>query len=136
MKKYNFGKRSTLRLNTVTFKLQQVVRDAMDLQVMDFTVLCGIRTIEEQKELFKQGRTRTMNSRHLGNRLGKSEAVDIAPYPINWNDIHAFHRLAGVIQACAARRGLNIRWGGDWDGDNDTHDQSFIDLPHFEISKK
>ena len=28
---------------------------------------------------------------------------------------------------------IKIRWGGDWDSDNIMKDQTFNDLPHFEI---
>jgi peptidoglycan L-alanyl-D-glutamate endopeptidase CwlK len=29
----------------------------------------------------------------------------------------------------------HIRWGGDWDGDQDFRDQTFDDLAHFELIK-
>ena len=35
----------------------------------------------------------------------------------------------------AAAEGIKIRWGGDWDRDNDLADQSFNDLVHFEDLK-
>jgi peptidoglycan L-alanyl-D-glutamate endopeptidase CwlK len=130
---YKFSNLSEQRLNGVAEPLQKIIRRAMDWQVMDFTVICGLRSLEEQKQLVSKGFSRTLNSRHLANKNGYSEAVDIAPYPINWNDTHAFHRLAGIIQASAASFNIDIRWGGDWDRDNDTNDQSFIDLPHFEL---
>lgn len=130
---YRFSKRSEERLNTVSEPLRSVIYKSMSLQVMDFTVLCGVRSLEQQKALLKQGASRTLHSKHLPNINGLSEAVDIAPFPINWNDHYAFHRLAGVIQSCAALQDVAIRWGGDWDGDNITTDQSFIDLPHFEL---
>lgn len=130
---YAFSSVSRRRLNTVDEPLRAIIQKAMDLQVMDFTVLCGVRTPDEQKELVSKGLSRTLNSRHLPNVNGLSEAVDIAPYPIDWNDHHAFHRLAGIIQAAAAIHNTPLRWGGDWDSDNDTQDQSFIDLPHFEL---
>ena len=131
---YKFSTRSQQRLDTVAEPLRSIIYHAMSLQIMDFTILCGVRSLDEQKELVKKGVSRTLNSRHLPNINGLSEAVDIAPYPINWNDHHAFHRLAGIIQSSAALNNTPIRWGGDWDGDNDTKDQSFIDLPHFELS--
>lgn len=130
---YQFSQKSLTKIDQLSPNLALIVRDAMDLQIMDFTVLCGLRSLEEQKKLFKQGRTRTMNSKHLGNKYGLSDAVDLAPFPIDWNDAQRFHRLAGIIQSCAAQRAIPLRWGGNWDGDNDTKDQNFIDLPHFEL---
>jgi len=123
------------RLNTVALPLRSIIIEAMSFQIMDFSVLCGIRTLDEQKELVSKGLSRTLNSRHLPNKNGLSEAVDIAPYPIDWNNHQSFHRLAGIVQAAASLHDTRLRWGGDWDGDNDTNDQSFIDLPHFELRK-
>jgi hypothetical protein len=28
---------------------------------------------------------------------------------------------------------IKIRWGGDWDSDNIMKDQTFNDLPHFQL---
>ena len=62
-----------------------------------------------------------------------SRAVDVAPYPIDWNDTERFGRFAGFVLGMAAAMGIPLRWGGDWDRDNDTHDQKFNDLVHFEL---
>ncbi len=60
-------------------------------------------------------------------------AVDIAPYPIDWKDHKRFYYLAGIVKGVASQMGIKVRWGGDWDSDNDLNDQSFMDLGHFEI---
>ena len=130
---YRFSNISEKRLNTVSEPLRSIIYKAMSLQIMDFSVLCGVRSLEQQKALVEQGASRTMNSKHLPNINGESEAVDIAPFPIDWNNHYAFHRLAGIIQSCAALHQVPVRWGGDWDSDNITTDQTFIDLPHFEL---
>lgn len=44
-----------------------------------------------------------------------------------------FYFLAGVMKACAKQSGIELRWGGDWDGDNRFLDNGFDDLVHFEI---
>ena len=62
-----------------------------------------------------------------------SLAIDVSPYPINWRDTKRFYYFAGVVKAAAYSLGLNIRWGGDWDSDNDFNDQTFMDLVHFEL---
>jgi peptidoglycan L-alanyl-D-glutamate endopeptidase CwlK len=62
-----------------------------------------------------------------------SLAVDIAPYPIDWADDERFYFLAGIIKAASHQVGVKVRWGGDWDSDDDFHDQTFMDLGHFEI---
>jgi peptidoglycan L-alanyl-D-glutamate endopeptidase CwlK len=69
-----------------------------------------------------------MNSKHLtGN------AVDLAPYPIDWKNTKRFYHFAGIVLGVATEMGIRIRWGGDWDMDDDLDDQSFMDLVHFEI---
>lgn len=131
--KFKFSKRSLSEIETLEPDLQIVLSKVMNWQIMDFTVLQGVRTIEEQKELVRTGKSRTMNSKHLPNRFGMSEAVDIAPWPIDWNDHGRFRFLGGLMFAAAEEVGVKLRWGGDWDGDKDFKDQSFIDLPHFEL---
>ena len=65
--------------------------------------------------------------------------VDIAPYPIDWEDTKRFALLAGIVIGIDSQLKQNklitydIRWGGDWDGDNDLNDQKFNDLGHFEL---
>ncbi len=62
-----------------------------------------------------------------------SEAIDAAPYPIDWDDLNRFYYFAGYVKGIANEMGIKIRWGGDWDGDTILDDQTFMDLPHFEI---
>lgn len=62
-----------------------------------------------------------------------SLAVDVAPWPIDWNDKNRFYHFAGRVQGIAQMFNIKIRWGGDWDSDNDLKDQNFYDLPHFEL---
>ena len=62
-------------------------------------------------------------------------AVDVAPYPIDWEDRDRFHYFGGYVLGIAKSLGLNIRWGGDWDQDTQTKDNKFDDLVHFEIKE-
>ena len=99
---------------------------------MDFTVLQGTRSKEEQDDLFAKGlsKVRYPNSKH---NTVPSLAVDLAPYPIDWKDSIAFSHLAGIVRSCAADFGHGGRWGGDWDNDGESNDQSFMDIGHFEL---
>lgn len=101
--------------------------------MIDFTVIEGVRTLEIQGEYYRTGKSKTMNSKHIIQKDGYSHAVDIAPYPVNWEDTVRFAYLAGIIRGIAKNKGVEIRWGGDWDSDGDIHDQTFNDLPHFEL---
>lgn len=126
----NFSRLSEQRLATCDARLQALLREA--IKHVDFTVICGYRSQEEQEDAFRTGRSKVRypNSKH--NTL-PSSAVDIAPYPIDWKDTARFARLAGYLERIAHEQGIRIRWGGDWDGDFATADERFIDMPHFEI---
>ena len=127
---------STQHLLSCHADLQLIIMEA--IEVFDFSVLCGYRPKVEQERLFQECKTqvRYPNSKH--NKT-PSHAVDIAPYPINWKDKGRFMFLAGVINAVAMRlleEGAithKIRWGGDWNCNRDFKDQTFFDLPHFEL---
>ena len=106
------------------------------LQVHDITVVYGKRSIAEQLILFNKGLSKTMVSKHLQQEDGFAHAVDLCPYPIDWEDTKRFYYLAGMMLALAPRylpANYTLRWGGDWDSDNDLDDQTFMDLVHFEL---
>lgn len=123
MPKFILGKRSTDNLVGVHPDLVRVVKRALELSEVDFTVIEGLRTKERQAELLKQGFTRTMNSRHI---IG--QAVDIVPLPVDWNNKARFGLVAVAMKKAAAELGVKITWGGDF--------KTFVDLPHYQIEVK
>lgn len=129
----SFGNRSRRMLATCHTELAVLAEEAIAVG-MDFTVLEGHRSAGRQEHLFRTGFSRVQfpNSRH--NFL-PSEAFDIAPYPIDWKDSGRFYHLAGILRSIAdgALGHYTLRWGGDWDGDFDLRDQTFMDLAHFEL---
>ena len=129
---YAFGKRSKERMKTLHPDMVRVLNRAMSFQIMDFSVLETLRTVERQKHLVDTGASKTMNSKHLVHRDGFSHAFDVAPYPIDWQDTGRFYILNGIIRAAAEVEGVNIRTGADWDSDGLILDHSFHDLPHYE----
>jgi len=119
------GSRSLMRLEGVHPDLVRVVKKAAALSDLDFTVLEGLRTVERQKQLVKQGASKTMNSRHI-----TGHAVDLAPMiggKVSW-DWPLYHRLAKVVKAAAADENVPITWGGGW--------RTFRDGPHWELDWK
>lgn len=71
-----------------------------------------------------------MNSYHLPQVDGLSDAVDLAPLvdgEIPWNNWKAFADLSAVVKASAGELGMPVEWGGDW--------KSFKDGPHFQIPR-
>lgn len=100
---------------------------------LDFKILNGIRTIEEQKEFVKEGKSKTMDSRHL-----RGMAVDVCRLKdgkATW-DIPEYAKLAEVFKQASRDLRVPIIWGGDWDNDGDYKDETFIDADHFELYRK
>tara|TARA_R100001594_G_scaffold136728_1_gene179251 strand:+ start:44 stop:421 length:378 start_codon:yes stop_codon:yes gene_type:complete len=121
-----FGKRSKERLKGVDTKLVNVLNEL--IKIMDVTIIEGLRSEERQEKLLKEGKTKTKFSKHI-----QGKAVDLAPYPIDWDDRDRFHYMGGMIRGIAKQLNVNVRWGGDWDSDGETKDNSFDDLVHVEI---
>ena len=126
----SFGTASRQRLDTCHIDLQEVCELA--IVNYDFSVLEGFRSNARQDELFRQGKSKLGAGTSMHNS-DPSMAVDIAPYPIDWENPKRFYLLAGFMFQAASQLGVKLRWGGDWDGDWIHTDQSFMDLPHFEL---
>ncbi len=131
-----FSSRSKSRLATCHPDLVKLFTEVV--KHYDCTVLEGQRSQERQKELVRTGKSKTMNSKHLTKPY--SLAVDVVPYPIEWNrrGRQRMRHFAGFVFGVASSMGIGLRWGGDWDGDVWTTrdglvDQSFMDLPHYEL---
>ena len=129
-----FGKRSKERLRGVDARLVNVLNEVV--KYFDITVIEGLRSQKRQDELVAEGKSKTKFGKHV---LGK--AVDIAPYPIDWQARDDFHLLGGFVLGIASQMGVNVRWGGDWSasslykGKRTTKDNSFDDLVHFELKE-
>ena len=130
---YNFSNISLERLSTCHSDLQLILYKLINF--IDFSVVCGTRNEEDQTKAYNSGHSKVQypNSRHNTN---PSLAVDIIPYPTGWKKKENFYYIAGMVKAIAIENGIRIRWGGDWDGDNDFTDQRFNDLAHFELIKE
>jgi peptidoglycan L-alanyl-D-glutamate endopeptidase CwlK len=129
-----FSQSSLDKLSRVHPSLVRILNAVLPIQ--DCKIIYGARTREEQERLVKEGLSKTLNSKHIINPLdGFSHAVDVAPYPIDWGNTKRFYYFAGLMVATARAQHVNIRWGGNWDMDEDLDDQTFMDLIHFEIVK-
>ena len=146
---FELSKRSNEKLDGVNPNLVAVVRKAITLTKVDFGVICGRRTVEEQTELYNSGASQTMNSKHLtGN------AVDLMAYigsRGSW-ELNLYDNIADAMQQAAQELNVPLRWGAAWNTD-DIRDwkssmedcmnyyvdvrrregkRPFIDGPHFE----
>ena len=125
-----FSARSESRLFTCDKRLQKLFNKVVE--EFDCTIIEGHRDEERQNEMFRTGKSQLKFPDGKHNSI-PSKAVDVAPYPIDWNDREYFTYFAGYVKGIAATMGIKIRWGGDWDGDWQVKDNNFDDLPHFEL---
>lgn len=126
MKMYTLSQRSQNNLKGVHQDLVQVVHQALTLSEYDFVVIEGLRSFARQKELMREGKSKTLNSRHL-----TGHAVDIVPLvngAIPWQDWSAFESISKAMKQAAHQLGVSMNWGGDW--------VSFRDGPHYELSRE
>jgi peptidoglycan LD-endopeptidase CwlK len=128
---FQLSLRSIERLKGVHPKLVSVVKAAIAISKVDFTVIEGVRSLEKQREYFMAGKSRTMKSKHL-----TGHAVDLAPIvdidgdgrsELTWQEIHFLPINDAMVQA-ATNLGIQITWGGRW--------SSFKDCPHWEIDPR
>ncbi len=125
-----FSKSSLEKLETADERLQNLFNEVV--KDYDCTILCGTRSEKEQEEAFRKGWS-TLHYPHSHHNSLPSRAVDVAPYPIDWNDKERFYHFGGYVRGVAKMMGLDIRWGGDWNGDFNLKNQHFYDLPHYEV---
>ncbi len=120
-----FNARSKEMLKSVNPTLAELMY-AVEAQHPDaFEISEGMRSKERQADMVAQGKSQTMNSKHLGGN-----AVDIAMIgpdgQPNW-DFEAYRPIADTAKATAASLGIpDFVWGGDW--------RTLKDGPHFELA--
>jgi len=129
----SFGETSRHRLVGVHPSLTKILFEVVQMYDISIPPSGGLRTEAQQAELFASGKSKTINSKHLIQSDGYGHAVDVVPYPVDWDDSKRFFFMAGAIMMSAKRNNIKIRWGHDWDMDMDFEDQSFNDSVHFEI---
>lgn len=119
------GSRSLKRLEGVHPDLVRVVKRAISISAVDFTVTEGLRTISRQRQLVAAGASQTLNSRHL-----TGHAVDLAALvggKVSW-DWPLYHTIAKAMKEAARLENVPLEWGGDW--------KRFKDGPHFQLPFK
>lgn len=122
---YTLGARSQMRLKGVHPDLVKVVKRAIEITTVDFTVLEGLRDPVRQKTLVDSGASQTLNSRHI-----TGHAVDLGAWvddQVDWS-WPLYHKIAAAMKEAAKQVGVPIEWGGDW--------RTFKDGPHFQLPRK
>ena len=126
----HFGKSSKKRLGTCDSKLQEIFNEV--IKHVDCSVLEGHRSKDRQNKLYEEEKTKVKYPDGRHNRQ-PSSAVDVTPYPVDWEDRERQTLFAGFVIGVASQMGINLRWGGDWDQDFQVVDNRFDDFPHFEL---
>lgn len=148
---FKFSKRSKNKLIGVKQELVDVCNTAIELSSVDFGVTCGVRSVEEQRQLVARGASQTMKSKHI-----TGDAVDVLAYigsRHSW-ELNLYDNIADAFKAAAIEHDVTIRWGAawhirdirEWDGSMQDAMNSYIDLrrsqgrrpfidgPHFELN--
>jgi peptidoglycan L-alanyl-D-glutamate endopeptidase CwlK len=132
-----YSTRSKKRLSTCDERLQEVFNEV--IKHVDCSILEGHRSKERQNKLYDEKRTKVRypNGRHNSS---PSKAVDVTPYPVDWEDRERQTLFAGFVIGTGRGMGYKIRWGGNWDmyeekGRWEVKDNRFDDFPHFEIKE-
>lgn len=125
-----FSTRSKSALLTCDNRLQRVFNEV--IKHYDCIVLEGHRGKDAQNEAYRKGTSQLKWPNGNHNKL-PSRAVDVAPFPIDWNNRERFVHFAGFVKGIAAQMGILLTWGGDWNDNWNLKDQTFFDLPHFEL---
>ncbi|MBW8001731.1 MAG: M15 family metallopeptidase [Planctomycetes bacterium] len=125
-----YGKKSIEQLETCDPLLQDLFHQV--IKIVDVTILVGHRGQLEQNSFYLMGSSKLdwPDSKH--NKI-PSEALDAAPFPIDWEDHKRFYFLGGIVTSLASTMGILIRWGGAWSGEINPKG-AFNDLVHFELT--
>ena len=150
---YQLSQKSLDRLKGVDERLVKVVKRAIQLSSVDFMVLEGVRSKEQCMINYGKGRTAaqcvakgvpaqyanpsaakvTWLNDPFASKHVSGKAVDLVPYPVDWNDLKKFDAIAKAMLQAAKELNVPIRWGADWDNDGKPREKGESDSPHFEI---
>lgn len=142
---YKLSKRSLTNLQGVNTNLVKVVQRAIEIAKQDFMVTEGLRSREQCCINYGKGRTAqqctqkgvpakyaqpdiskvTWLNNPFASKHAQGRAVDLVPYPVDWNDLAKFRLIAEAMKQAAKELNVSINWGGDW--------QKTKDYPHFEV---
>lgn len=125
-----FVERSKNRLNTCHKDLQTLFNKVV--ATYNCTIIEGHRCEADQNACFNDGKS-TLEWPKSKHNCMPSKAIDVAPWPLDFDDKARFYHFAGYVMGIASVLGIRVRWGGDWDQDKDFNDQRLNDLVHWEL---
>ena len=125
----SFSKRSKTNLSQAHPDLQTLFNEV--IKERDCSVICGERGEKAQNKAYAEGNSK---KRYPDSKHNKkpSLAVDVVPWPLDWNDIKGFKEFGEYVMRVYERMWGEgkiksvISWGGHW--------RTFKDYPHYEIA--
>jgi peptidoglycan L-alanyl-D-glutamate endopeptidase CwlK len=147
-----FSSRSWNRLQGVHPDLVEVTNTALQLSSVDFGITQGLRTVEQQREYVRTGKSKTMKSRHL-----TGHAVDVIAYvngKYTYEPFDLYTQIAEAFRAASVQHKVPVLWGAAWLRSLDTYSSAsvalsdyvdtrrtegrkpFLDGPHFQLTWK
>ena len=121
---YKYGKKSLEKLATCHEDLQIIANEL--IKVMDVTILCGERGEEEQNKAYNEGKSKLQYPKSKHNK-SPSIAIDLAPYPIDFENLDRFHRMNGIIEGIAICKGIKVRMGRDFSFGDHVHTELVLE---------
>ena len=122
---YKWGKKSSDLLATCDKKLQDLANMMLERSEFDLTITDGYRDETAQNFAYVNGKSNARFGQSKHNEF-PSKAIDICPYPINWDENdRRWQEMALNAMWCAGKLGFEITWGGSF--------KKLIDKPHFEL---
>jgi peptidoglycan L-alanyl-D-glutamate endopeptidase CwlK len=133
----SFSKESFSQLSTAHQDLQTLFYEV--IKHVDCKVLEGHRNQADQEAAFNAGNSKLHYPYGKHNAI-PSNAVDVAPFPVDWKNTARFFWFAGIVMGIAemlyaqGKITHKIRYGGDWNCNYDITDEKGLkDLVHFEL---
>jgi len=131
-----FSQESFSKLSTCHPDLQALFYEVV--KHFDCTVLEGYRNQEAQDRAYADGATQLQWPKGKHNH-SPSNAVDVAPFPVQWANFKRFYWFAGFVLGIAqklkeeGKMSHSVRFGGDWNRDDNIDNEHLRDLVHFEL---
>ncbi len=127
---FTFSQRSLKARNELHPMLKTVV-DA-GIKKIDFVILDAQRGRAAQERAYKAGFSKARFGQSAHNYV-PAVALDIVPFPINFDNIAGFKAIAQVFLEIAKEKQIPLRWGADWNMNGKVNDENFLDWGHFEL---
>lgn len=125
---YKFSNRSLGKLEGVHPDLVKVCKRAIEISSYDFGITDGVRDLETQRKYVSEGKSQTIDSKHLVQDDGYGHAIDFAVYvdgKVTW-EIGYYRKVVQAFFTAAIELGVQIEAGAMW--------LTLADGPHIQLN--